>query len=94
MLGCVDPEQQDVHLYGFNWSNASYFMHKMGAEAVIAAQLLHQYDVHVHPVPCSGLYSCDKRCDKESYRAIVDGLPPFCGDKVRHTRTSFIGVHV
>ena len=38
VVGCMRPQQR-LHVYGFNWSPDSYFMHKMTAEQQIIQKL-------------------------------------------------------
>jgi hypothetical protein len=38
VVGCMRPQQR-LHVYGFNWSPESYFMHKMTAEQQIINKL-------------------------------------------------------
>ena len=48
VVACMRPEQT-LHVYGFNWSPESYFMHKMSAEQQIIAKLLKVRPCCMHP---------------------------------------------
>lgn len=77
-LSCIRIPQHDVHLFGFNWSPKSYYMHKMTSEELIARELILQYRMTVHKPACEALYSCDPKCDSSGYRASIDGTGDDC----------------
>ena len=79
-LSCV--RQQAVHLFGFNWSRKSYYMHQMGAEELIVQQLRAAVPMTIHEPACAALYSCHPQCDSSDYRAAVDGLDAGCAASV------------
>lgn len=77
-LSCVELTRHDVHLFGFNWSPRSYYMHKMKAEQLMVGELIKQYNITVHPPACQGLYSCHQRCDDSAYRVGPDDTEAGC----------------
>lgn len=87
VLGCVNTAVQKVNVFGFNWSKASYALHRMGAEEILAARLLQSFSAGVHSPPCAGKYSCDPLCDFSGYVALVYGESPDCRDKVGPIQT-------
>lgn len=83
ILGCLNKTAQTLHVFGFNWSRASYALHQMEAEEILAMQLFERFAAVLHPVPCARKYSCDPECDVNGYSAMLDGESPGCREKVR-----------
>ena len=46
VAGCM-PKTGRIHVYGFNWSQKSYYMHRMSAESQIVARLAQQHPILV-----------------------------------------------
>ena len=77
-LACIRGPQHQIDLFGFNWSDKSYYMHKMTSEAAIFGELIRQYNITVHQPACDALYSCDPQCDESAYRLSMHSTGEEC----------------